>query len=148
MTILHCRTFRLFIVEGTDYASVSIGNLISGPLFVSIGYYGVFGVAAFLNLLAILYLVFCLKESVDLSKLRKNNEKDGTNDSRSFVNIVKTSVLYVLEGVKTVIKKREGYRRIFLFLGMFIYTLTIFVYSGTEGSTRIYYSQERFLLSF
>ena len=142
------RTFRLAIVEGTDYASVSIGNLISGPLFVSIGYYGVFGVAAFLNLLAILYLVFYLKESVDLSKLRKNNEKDGTNDSRSFVNIVKTSVFYVLEGVKTVIKKREGYRRVFLFLGMFIYTLTIFVYSGTEGSTRIYYSQERFLLSF
>ena len=104
--------------------------------------------AAFLNSLAILYLVFYLKESVDLSKLRKNNEKDGTNDSRSFVNIVKTSVFYVLEGVKTVIKKREGYRRVFLFLGMFIYTLTNFVYSGTEGSARIYYSQEKFLLSF
>ena len=138
------RSFRLFIVEGTDYASNSIGNLISGPLFVSIGYYGVFGLAAILILLALIYMVFYLKESVDLSKLRKINDSDGNNNSKSFLKIVKTSILYILEGVKTVVKKRDGYRRIFLFLGIFCYTCYIFVYSGTEGTTRIYYSQERF----
>ena len=143
--MIHSRTFRLFIVEGTDYASVSFGNLISGPLFVSTGYYGVFGSAAFLNILAILYLVFFLKESVDLTKVKEDNEKDG--NSRSFLNTVKTSVLYVLEGMKTVIKKRDGHRRVFIFLGMFIYTCTIFVYTGTEGTTRIYYSQNKYKLT-
>ena len=142
------RTFRLAIVEGTDYASVSIGNLISGPLFVSIGYFGVFGMASSCNVIALLYLVFFIKESVHKTKSEEDSSNDKEikteNSSRSFFQIVKTSVFYVLEGVKTVIKKREGYRRLFIFLGIFIYTMTIFVYSGTEGSTRIYYSQERF----
>ena len=142
------RTFRLAIVEGTDYASVSIGNLISGPLFVSIGYFGVFGMASSCNVIALLYLVFFIKESVYKTKSEEDSSNDKEikteNSSRSFFQLVKTSVFYVLEGVKTVIKKREGYRRLFIFLGIFIYTMTIFVYSGTEGSTRIYYSQERF----
>ena len=144
------RTFRLAIVEGTDYASVSIGNLISGPLFVSIGYFGVFGMASSCNVIALLYLVFFIKESVHKTKSEEDSSDDkeikteGETSSRSFFQIVKVSVLYVLEGVKTVIKKREGYRRLFIFLGIFIYTMTIFVYSGTEGSTRIYFSQERF----
>ena len=147
------RTFRLAIVEGTDYASVSIGNLISGPLFVSIGYFGVFGLASSCNVIALLYLVFFLKESVHRIKSeRDKNINEGKHEeekmpSRSFCQIVKTSVLYVLEGVKTVIKKRDGYRRLFVFLGIFIYTMTIFVYSGTEGSTRIYYSQLKYNLS-
>ena len=147
------RTFRLAIVEGTDYASVSMGNLISGPLFVSIGYFGVFGLASSCNVIALLYLVFFIKESVHKTKSeadKSNNEgkhDEEKTSSRSFCKIIKTSVLYVLEGVKTVIKKRDGYRRLFVFLGIFIYTMTIFVYSGTEGSTRIYYSQNKYKLT-
>ena len=95
-------------------------------------------------MLAIIYMVFYLKESLDLSTISKTDQNDGSQDTRSFLNIVKISILYVLEGVKTVIKKRDGYRRVYLFLGIFNYTCYIFVYSGTEGTTRIYYSQERF----
>ena len=39
---LYSRTFRLAIVEGTDFGIAAIGNLISGPLFNNAGYAGVF----------------------------------------------------------------------------------------------------------
>ena len=52
------------MVEGVDYASSSVGNLISGPLFISVGYYGVFGISALCNVVALVYIGAFLKESV------------------------------------------------------------------------------------
>ena len=47
-----------------DYVSTSIGTKISAPLFLSIGYYGVFGCSATACVLALLLLVFWVKESL------------------------------------------------------------------------------------
>ena len=58
------RTFRLSVVEGVDYASTSVGNLLSGPLFLSVGYYGVFGISGLCNIIALLLVIGFLKESV------------------------------------------------------------------------------------
>ena len=38
VTAPHQRTLRIALVEGADYAAVSVGNGVSGPLFVSAGY--------------------------------------------------------------------------------------------------------------
>ena len=56
------------MVEGVDYASSSVGNLISGPLFISVGYYGLFGISALFNVVALVYIGAFLKESC-LTKL-------------------------------------------------------------------------------
>ena len=40
VTAPHQRTLRIALVEGADYAAVSVGNGVSGPLFVSAGYRG------------------------------------------------------------------------------------------------------------
>ena len=117
-----------------------MGNLISGPIFATIGYFGVFGLASCCNVITLVYLIFFLKESLQSNRVDKGEVKA---TSRSFIQIVKISCMYILERVKTVIKKRDGYRRLFIFFGIFIYAFTIFVGVGTEGSTIIYYSKVR-----
>merc|ERR1712079_665221 len=61
---------RLSIIDGTDYVSTSIGTRISGPLFVSLGYYVVFGVSAGTCVLAMIYLILGVKESLKKVEVR------------------------------------------------------------------------------
>ena len=102
------RTFRLSVVEGTDYASVSVGNLISGPLFVAIGYFGVFGVSSVCNIIALLYLVLWVQESVPAkNEDTKEEVMERQSSASSSWGVVTTSLLYTLEGLRTVIKPRQ-----------------------------------------
>ena len=100
------------MVEGTDYASVSVGNLISGPLFVAIGYFGVFGVSSVCNIIALLYLVLWVKESIP-AKNEDNDTKEEVVERQSSASsswgVVTTSLLYTLEGLRTVIKPRQPF---------------------------------------
>ena len=96
------------MVEGTDYASVSVGNLISGPLFVAIGYFGVFGVSSVCNIIALLYLVFWVQESVPAkNEDTKEEVMERQSSASSSWGVVTTSLLYTLEGLRTVIKPRQ-----------------------------------------
>ena len=52
------RTYRLAVIDGTDYVSTSIGTRISAPLFVLGGYYNVFGNSAATCVCAFIYLIF------------------------------------------------------------------------------------------
>ena len=136
------------MVEGVDYASSSVGNLISGPLFISVGYYGVFGIGALLNLFGLVYIGAFLKESViPSSQSEQKQSREKTTDEESngihFSTIIKRSFLYILEGVRTVIKPRAGLRRSFIFLGLFSYMCYYSIICGTEGSTMIYFGNDR-----
>ena len=48
-----------------DYVSTSLGTKISAPLFLGLGYYGVFGASAASCLLALAVLGCCVTESLD-----------------------------------------------------------------------------------
>ena len=101
------------MVEGTDYASVSVGNLISGPLFVAIGYFGVFGVSSVCNIIALLYLVFWVQESVPANNEDTKEEvMERQSSASSSWGVVTTSLLYTLEGLRTVIKPRQRFHYI------------------------------------
>ena len=63
--ILFIRTFRLAVVEGTEFGSASIGNLISGPIFSKTGFTGVFVTSAVFNMLSLSWIMFFLKEKRD-----------------------------------------------------------------------------------
>ena len=133
------------MVEGVDYASTSVGNLISGPLFISVGYYGLFGISALCNVVALVYIGAFLKESVipsSQSEHKLSQEKTMEEDGINCRNIIKRSFLYILEGVRIVIKPRSGLRRIFIFLGLFSYMCYYCVLCGTEGATRIYFGND------
>ena len=141
------RTFRLSVVEGVDYASSSVGNLISGRLFISVGYYGVFGISALCNVVALVYIGAFLKESVP-SRSQSEQEMRGAKmeedqDQVSCTNIITRSVLYIFEGLRIVVKPRAGLRRFFILLGLFTYMCYICIYAGTEGATRIYFGKLR-----
>ena len=140
------------MVEGVDYASSSVGNLISGPLFISVGYYGVFGISALCNVVALVYIGAFLKESVP-SRSQREQEMRGEKVEEdqdygvSCTNIITRSVLYIFEGLRIVVKRRAGFRRFFIFLGLFTYMCYIFIYAGTEGATRIYFGKLRHSMS-
>ena len=101
------------MVEGTDYASVSVGNLISGPLFVAIGYFGVFGVSSVCNIIALLYLVFWVQESIPVNTQGVGGDTKEVMERQSSASsswgVVTTSLLYTLEGLRTVIKPRQPF---------------------------------------
>ena len=82
------------------------------------------------------YIAFVLKESVNPVELKESNQKsDG---------ILRQALLYVLDGLKTVVKPREGRRRLFIFLVVCIYALTMFSRIGNEGPHRIYFAQKKY----
>ena len=133
----HERTFRISIVEGADYGSVSIGNGVSGILFRTIGYFGVFGCSSGCCLVALLYCAIFMKESLILPSSTANKKEIVTREhvyqvkdvedksvetpaeDKGFGKIVRTSVLYIVEGIRTVITPREGWRRALVLLGVF-----------------------------
>ena len=139
------------MVEGVDYASSSVGNLISGPLFISVGYYGVFGISALCNVVALVYIGAFLKESVTSRSQSEQKMRGETveedQDRVTCHNIITRSVLYIFEGLRIVVKRRAGFRRFFIFLGLITYMCYIFIYAGTEGATRIYFGKLRHSMS-
>ena len=149
------RTLRLSIVEGTDYGGTSIGNGISGKLFKAIGYSGVFGVSAACLLVAVLYGAIFVKESLKLpnddNKKKKEIAKglshvkkvESSNDE-DCASLAWQSVMYILEGVRTVVTPREGWRRALVLLGVFQYICYTCGYTGTEGSHRLYFVENKY----
>ena len=154
------RTYRLSIIDGTDYVSTSIGTRISGPLFVSLGYYAVFGVSASTCVLAMIYLIVGVKESLKKEEVRdtvltplQNTEqvKYGSQDAVAEVeetterrNWFKSSFAFTFDSLKTVLKPRKGVRRLIVLLGIFNFACYIFTYNGTEGTHRYYFAQRKY----
>ena len=130
------RTLKMSVIEGFDFASASLGNGASGPLFASLGYFGCYGISTILHSVLLFYIIFCLKESVVKST---EEEKDKTTE-----NIFKKSINYTLESMKTVVKPREGYRRLFVFLCVFAYICYFTAIMGIEGSHRIYFAENKY----
>jgi len=58
--------------------------------------------------------------------------------------LIKSSVLFAVDGFRTLIKPREGYRRLFLFLGAINFICYITGYIGTEGSHRILFLERKY----
>ena len=50
-------------------------------------------------------------------------------------------MLFVFAGLKSVVRQREGHRRVIVLLGVFNFMCYIFTYNGTEGTHRYYYAQ-------
>ena len=162
------------MVDGMDYVSTSIGTKISAPLFLSIGYFGVFGCSASACVLALLLLVFMVRESLDTgheesedtdSSTVTGHEETGESssvtplttshhsgygaqegtqpcedtakeESGAKTNFVKSSLMFVVSSVRTVLMPRPGHRRLILLLGVFNFMCYIFTYNGTEGTHR------------
>lgn len=155
------RTIRLSVADGMDYFSTSIGTLVSGPLFLAAGYYGVFGCSAGSSLLSLLYLIFFVKESLkrtgdistDSTSLREggSNKNYGSQgelqaepvepQTKSFMI---TSFLYIFESLRTVFRARRWPKKSILFLAIFNFAAFIFIYNGTEGTHRYLYAQKKY----
>ena len=49
--------------------------------------------------------------------------------------------------LRSVVRAREGFRRLIVLLGVFNFMCYIFTYNGTEGTHRYYYAQAAQILS-
>ena len=135
------------------------------PRLRSIGYFGVFGCSATACVLALLLLVFWVKESLSTDNTQDTDggETEGAStavtpltvsqhahygaqevtqpsepsqDTGAKTNFVKRSLAFVISSVRTVLMPRSGHRRLILLLGVFNFMCYIFTYNGTEGTHR------------
>ena len=120
-----------------DFASTSLGNAISGPVFNSVGLTWTFIIGAIITFFGCPYIAFILKESLVKTK-------DVDEDKEKGEHIIKRSFLYVLEGFKAILKPREGKRRTFIVMIVFVYTIEIFALVGAEGPHRIYFAKKKY----
>ena len=90
---------------------------------------GVFAIGAGSSTLSLIWITFILKESV---KKKQDDSTDPKLDNK-FLEVVKSSFMYVLDGFRTIIKPRDDYRRLFVFLGLFNYCCFISGFLGYEG---------------
>ena len=97
-----------------------------------------------------IWLKISCSRSTESNTIEKNNEIFETIDiladetiyiCESFLPSVKKSLLFVFAGLKSVVRQREGHRRVIVLLGVFNFMCYIFTYNGTEGTHRYYYAQ-------
>ncbi|XP_023349851.1 proton-coupled folate transporter [Eurytemora carolleeae] len=155
-------SFRLGILDGADYTSTAVGTLISGPIFLYGGYYAVFGSGMLSCVLGIIYLTFGVKESLNIGHgVNVETELQGSEVHRNYGSqtispiqeenmkpldrpVYITSILYIFESLKTVLKSRKYPRKTILFLGIFNFACYIFTYNGTEGTHRYAYARMKY----
>ena len=133
------RTFRLAVVEGSDFAATCLGNALSGPVFRKVGATWTFSIGAAITFLGLPYIAFILRESVVKKKEAKKEESEN-----GVMELIKNSVNFVLEGFRAVVKQREGRRRPFIILTYCIYTIALFANIGAEGGHRIYFAERKY----
>ena len=121
-----------------------MGNAVSGKLFAAIGCLGVFSTSAGILMVAVLYCAVIVKESLRITNETNKNNKTTKNQAKDCSSISWQSVLYILEGFRTVVAPREGWRRALVLLGVFQYICYICVYNGTEGSHRLYFVENKY----
>ena len=171
ITVASQRTFRLSVVDGLDYVSTSLGTLIAAPLFLSFGYYSVFGSSAGCCVLGLLYLGLFVPESLHLGKeeevTRENSPlQQGGVEVQDYGSAADTGALpqmevansvgedgdnwfesslrFVSDSFRTVFKQRDGPRRAILLLGILNFAFYIFTYNGTEGTHRYLFAQRKY----
>ena len=111
---LHYSSFitYVFLDEGI------IGTLVSAPLFNAVGYYGVYAINSFLNLMALIYTIFVVKNyPVGYTRQKKDTREETTDDKRSWLQSNIIQPLRDLFG--TLLRKRPRNMRTILFINLF-----------------------------
>lgn len=74
ITSVESRTVRVGVVNSFLSLGVPVGMALSGVLYVKIGFYGVFGIAAVCYFFSFMYGLLVVKEAPRAVELRKNNK--------------------------------------------------------------------------
>ena len=95
-----------------------IGTLVSAPLFNAVGYYGVYAINSFLNLMALIYTIFVVKNyPVGYTRQKKDTRKETTDDKRSWLQ---SNILQPLRDLfGTLLRKRPRNMRTILLVNLF-----------------------------
>ena len=95
-----------------------IGTLVSVPLFNAVGYYGVYAINSFLNLMALIYTIFVVKNyPVGYTRQKRDIRKETTDDQRSWLQ---SNILQPLRNLfGTLLRKRPRNMRTILFVNLF-----------------------------
>ncbi|XP_053967215.1 uncharacterized protein LOC128868765 [Anastrepha ludens] len=116
---------RMFLVDGALGIGTLAGNLISSYILSATGTIGVFGIAAGLDLVALLYLLIFVGESVKLKHERKESKV------REFFKFD-----LIKDLVKSCVRRRPHFDRGVIWCIIFTLVSTTFV---TQGETNVFY---------
>uniref|UniRef100_A0A0K8W010 Proton-coupled folate transporter n=2 Tax=Bactrocera latifrons TaxID=174628 RepID=A0A0K8W010_BACLA len=116
---------RMFFVDGALGIGMLIGNVISSYILAGTGTIGVFTIAASIDLLALLYLLFFVDESLQIQHERKESHL------REFFKFG-----LIKDLVRSCLKRRPHYDRAIIWCIMFTLVTTTFV---TQGESNVFY---------
>nr|XP_022913093.1 proton-coupled folate transporter-like [Onthophagus taurus] len=121
------RGIRLGIFEGVFGLGSLLGTFLSSYIFNFVGYPGVFATTAACNILALLYIVFILPETV-------NRRIDEDNNIISIEN--------VKDMFSALFKKRPNHLRTVILISITV--MMLFIMSNMDGGIFFYYLREKF----
>ncbi|XP_011182950.2 tetracycline resistance protein, class A isoform X1 [Zeugodacus cucurbitae] len=116
---------RMFFVDGALGIGTLVGNVISSYILAGTGTIGVFAIAAGMDLLALLYLLFFVSESLKLKHERKESKL------REFFHFD-----LIKDLVRSCLKRRPHYDRAIIWCIMFTLVTTTFV---MQGEANVFY---------
>ena len=92
--------------------------MVSAPLFNAVGYYGVYAINSFLNLMALIYTIFVVKNyPVGYTRQKKDTRKETTDDKRSWLQ---SNILQPLRDLfGTLLRNRPRNMRTILLVNLF-----------------------------
>ncbi|XP_011182949.2 tetracycline resistance protein, class C [Zeugodacus cucurbitae] len=129
------RARRMFLIEGALGIGTMVGNLISSYIVAATSTIGVFIIAACMDLVALLYLVFFIGESLQVKHERNESH------FREFFHFDLIKNL-----VKSCLKRRPHFDRAIIWCIMFILISTTFVQQG-EGNVLYLFLRNKFNLT-
>ncbi|GLV39720.1 uncharacterized protein CBL_08214 [Carabus blaptoides fortunei] len=133
VTTVENRTFRFGLVHILAASISSIGFAVSGILFQSIGFYGVFTISLIVHVTGLLYCVFYIKEPRTApADLPKKNVCFDIFDPR-----------HVIDTIVVVFKKRSGSERTRIILLMLTFVVILGPNYG-EASLVFHYTRAKF----
>ncbi|CAD7014373.1 uncharacterized protein LOC101459008 isoform X2 [Ceratitis capitata] len=118
---------RMFFVDGALGIGTVVGNVISSYILAGTGTIGVFATAASFDLLALLYLLFFVGESLQVKHERKESKL------REFFHFD-----LIKELINSCVKRRQLFNRAVIWCIMFTLVTTTFVQQGEVGLSYLF----------
>ncbi|CAG9785255.1 unnamed protein product [Diatraea saccharalis] len=132
------RTFRVGVANLCLTAGAPIGSALSGILLNTIGYYGVFGLSALLNLFSIVYGFYFIKDRV-----KPATEENDKNKSTGVWSFLKSffDMNHVKATLQVAFKKGPNHRRT---KSILILASIFFIYGPADGEFVVRYLFTRY----
>jgi len=143
ITSLRSRTTRIGLIDIFMFAGIPSGTFVSAYIYYYLGYFGIYGISLFLEVMIVLYIIFFITDTrgPHSDYCYPNSELDAQKSTfRRYISIF--DVHQLIDVFKATFKKREyGMRRVLLSLVLLmLINVTIF----SDGGVTYLFTRKKF----